>query len=72
MAGLMRSRASPRGYLLVHPSEDCTIEITGPLRIEFTANTSITGIKRRQAIKEMSLENQLVPNGNLGMMPSSS
>jgi len=71
MAGLMRSRTSPRGYLLVHPSEDRTIKITGPLRIEFTANTSITGIKCRQAIQEMSLENQLVPNRTLRMMPPS-
>jgi hypothetical protein len=71
MAGLMRSRASPRGYLLVHPSEDRTIKTIEPLRIEFTATTSITGIKCRQAIQEMSLENQLVLNGTLGMMPPS-
>lgn len=68
MAGLMRSRASPRGYLLAHPSEDRMIKIIEPLGIEFTATTSITGIKCRQAIKEMSLENQLVPNRTLRMM----
>ena len=62
MAGLMRSRASPRGYLFAHPSEDRKTRTTGPLRIEFTADTFITGIRRKQAIQKMLLKNQLVPN----------
>lgn len=61
MAGLMSSRASPRGYPRVHLSEDCKIRITGPLRIELTADTSITGIKRKQVIRKDLLKNQLVP-----------
>lgn len=56
----MRSRASPRGYLLVHPSEDCTIRITGPLRIGLTVDTSITGAMSRQAIQKFTLKNQSV------------
>jgi hypothetical protein len=62
MAGLMRSRASPRGYLFAHPSEDRKTRATEPLRIEFTADTSITEIKRKQAIQKMLLKNQSVPN----------
>jgi hypothetical protein len=62
MAGLMRSRASPRGSLFAHLSEDRKIRITGSLRIEFTVNKSIIGIKHKQAIQKMSLKNQSVPN----------
>src|SRR5690242_12126403 len=62
MAGLMRSRASPRGYLFAHLSEDRKIRITGSLRIEFTVNTSIIGLKHKQAIQKMLLKNQLVLN----------
>lgn len=71
MAGLMRSRASPRGYPRVHPSEDCKIRITGPLRIELTADTSITGIKRKQVIRKDLLKNQLVPKRAARVVPPS-
>lgn len=46
----------------MHPLEDRTIRIPGPLSIGLTANTSITGITSRQVIQKFILKNQPVPH----------
>jgi hypothetical protein len=61
MAGLMRSRVSPRGDLLAHPSEDLKIKMTEQPKIGLTVVTSTIGITSRQAIQNMLLKNQPVP-----------
>ncbi len=57
----MRSRVSPRGYLLARRSEDRKIRMTEQPKIGVTVVTCTIGIKSRQAIQKMLLENQAVP-----------
>jgi hypothetical protein len=57
----MRSRVSPRGYLLARPSEDRKIRMTEQPKIGVTVVTCTIGIKSRQAIQKMLLKNQSVP-----------
>ncbi len=57
----MRSRVSPRGYLLARPLEDRKIRMTEQPKIGVTVVTCTIGIKSRQAIRTMLLKNQSVP-----------
>ena len=73
MAGLMRSRVSPRGYLFVHPSEDLKIRMTERFNIGVTVATCTIGIKGRQAVRKMLLQNQMLPGhhvAGVGSNPS--